>query len=863
MDCFLVTHTHWDREWYRTFQWFRARLVDAIDRVLDAMAADPGFRFHLDGQTVVLEDYLEIRPQRRAEIERACRDGRLGIGPWYVQPDSLIPSGEAHIRNLLEGRRVGAAFGPVSTVAYTPDSFGHPAQFPQLFLGFGLSPFVYWRGNDDEIAALPSEYWWEAPDGSRVVAHHLWEGYFSAAGLPAEPDDAAAWLEEVARRLDARSGSGRVLLLNGVDHALPPLHTGTVAAALMRRTGWPVHRAVLDQFTDGLDADEAHFRGELIGGRRANLLPGVWSARVPLKLRNRRCEAILEGWAEPWAALGHAADAPDERPALRLAWRHLLHNQAHDSICGCSQDRVHEQMQPRYDTAEELARETTLRLLERLAGLDVDRETPWSQELDIAVFNPSPHPRTDVVSFALDPVPAFHQQGTAFDVHPLFAANLAVEGWTADGTPVRVHQDPSTARQRPLPDLAPRTIEFVAHDVPAFGWRRISVRPAKPQPDLIDEGREIAAGPVRVAVADDGTLTVVLGGRTYKGLCGIEDVGDRGDTYDFDVAPGASWRMVHLLATRHTHPSGIQTLMVRRLLEIPAGLAPDRQRREIATVEVPVVVEARVAPGIDRVDLRVRLRNAARDHRLRLLFPTGAAAETCTAATTFDVTTRRTAPRAAAAWVHPAPPTFPQQGFVSANGLTVVAPGLVEAEVTTAGVIALTLVRAVGWLARVDLQSRPDPAGPTLPTPGAQCLEPIEARLTLLAGVDPRAARDAELGLWAVAAGPTPLVPSDVSLLTVEPRALVVSTLKPAEDGDGLILRLLNPTDAPRTARVRFGFAVAAAQAVRLDETPAPEDICNDGEWATFDVPAHALRSVRVRAKPEDRSGSGTAPAKG
>jgi len=629
---------------------------------------------------------------------------------------------------------------------------------------------------------------------------------------------------------------------------LPPLHTGEVAAALAQRTGWPVRRAVLDDFTQGLTAGDATFRGELVGGRKANLLPGVWSARVPLKLRNRRCEMWLEGWAEPWAALGRAAGAPDERPALRAAWRSLLHNQAHDSICGCSQDRVHEQMVPRYDVAEELGRETTVRLLERLAGLGVDRETPWTQALDLAVFNPSPHPRTDVVSFALDPVPAFLQSGTAFNVHPLFAANVAVEGWTADGVPVRYLEDPSLARQRPLPDLAPRTIEFVARDVPAFGWRRVAVRPAAAQPERVDDGRDIAAGPVGVAIADDGTLIVTLGERVYSGLCGLEDVGDRGDTYDFDAAPGPAVQLAHAAVSRRTHASGVQTLTVRRVLAVPVALAADRQRRVDVTAEVPVEVEARVAPGVDRVDLRVRVVNRADDHRLRLLFPTGAPSEACVAASTFDVVTRRTAPRAAAEWVHPAPSTFPQQGFVSANGLTVVAPGLVEAEVTPAGVIALTLVRAVGWLARVDLQSRRDPAGPVVPTPGAQCREAIEARLSLLAGVDPGAVRDAELGLWAVAAGPAPLAQPGVSLLSVEPRTLVVSALKPAEDGEGMILRVLNPTDSGETARVRFGVPVVAVEPVRLDETPTSGGVQRDGDVAAVEVPGHALRTLRVRA---------------
>ena len=93
MRAFLVSHTHWDREWYRTFQAFRARLVDAVDRVLELCAADPGYRFLLDGQSIALEDYAAIRPGRVAELRARIAEGRLAIGPWYVQPDSFLPAG--------------------------------------------------------------------------------------------------------------------------------------------------------------------------------------------------------------------------------------------------------------------------------------------------------------------------------------------------------------------------------------------------------------------------------------------------------------------------------------------------------------------------------------------------------------------------------------------------------------------------------------------------------------------------------------------------------------------------------------------------------------------------------------------------
>src|SRR4029453_4181261 len=283
MECVLVSHFHWDREWYRTFQAYRARLVDPVDRLLDLLAEDPGYHFLLDGQTVLLEDYLEIRPERRAELERGLRSGRLAAGPWYVQPDSLLPSGEAHVRNLLQGRRVGEALGPVSRVGYVPDSFGHPAQMPQILAGFGIATFIHWRGGGSEIDTLGSPYLWQAPDGSVVEATLLREGYFKAACLPDDGAPGARGLPARAPRL-SEGHAAPALLMNGVDHMLPDAHTGAVAAALAELTGAPVRRGLLEHAVGRGGADMRRWRGELLGARIAPLLPGVWSTRTPTKL---------------------------------------------------------------------------------------------------------------------------------------------------------------------------------------------------------------------------------------------------------------------------------------------------------------------------------------------------------------------------------------------------------------------------------------------------------------------------------------------------------------------------------------------------------------------------------------------------
>ncbi len=862
MKAILVSHSHWDREWYRTFQDFRARLVDLVDHVLELAASDPGYHFLLDGQTVVLEDYLEIRPARAEALRAFCREGRIAIGPWYVQPDSLLPSGEAHIRNLLLGRSVGDAVGPVSRVGYTPDSFGHPSQFPQLFAGFGIRSFVYWRGNGNEIDELPSEYDWEAPDGSRVVACHLGKGYFSAATAPGiDLPQIGALIAGRARDLAERTRSGVVLLLNGLDHAPPEARTAALAKELESATGFEVARGLLDDFVSiVLEADierPCHF-GELTGARIAPLLPGVWSTRTWIKLENRRAEAALEGWAEPFAALASRFGLADETPALRLAWKELLKNQAHDSICGCSRDEVHEQMRVRFDTARELADQTATRCLERLAGLDVDRAVKRSDEFDVLVANPSPRCRTDRVRFPFDFHPFVVPSVNPMEaMHPTVLQDLDAMRFTVDGAPARL-VPAETGRMKFLPERGGFDLEFVARDIPAMGFRRFQIRRAADDFDSLDEieqlkpgGSEavIHQGSIRVTVRKDGLFDVAFGDNTFSGLGELESLGDRGDSYDYDeVASGPGLRLEEVSVERRRHPGGVQELRVTRKFRMPARLAESREARSVEEVGLEVEMLLRVTAGVDRVELDLRVDNSAKDHRLRMLFPVDGIVDRFQAATTFDVAERTPGPSREEGWMQPPPATFPHQGFVHANGLSVVAPGLPEAEVISGqpSQIAITLLRCIGSLSRLDLRSRPGPAGPGTDTPAAQCAGALVAKLSLFAGFDPSRAREAELGLRAVLCGDEPLASELEPFLEVEPPSLILSACKPAEDGIGVIIRVLNPTSVPEQVRIGLGFAFEKFEMLRLDETSDGGPVERDGQSLLFPVPAHALRSVRV-----------------
>ena len=164
----VVSHTHWDREWYNTFQQFRMRLVDLTDSLIELMENNPDFKyFTFDGQTIVLEDYLQIRPENEQRLRKLTQAGRIIVGPWYNQPDEFLVGGESMIRNLLLGKKQSEDFGSYLASGYVPDCFGHISQFPQIVRGFGIDNAVLFRGiSTDQVA---SEFIWRSPDGSEVL----------------------------------------------------------------------------------------------------------------------------------------------------------------------------------------------------------------------------------------------------------------------------------------------------------------------------------------------------------------------------------------------------------------------------------------------------------------------------------------------------------------------------------------------------------------------------------------------------------------------------------------------------------------------------------------------------------------------
>jgi alpha-mannosidase len=702
----VVPHTHWDREWYLPFEQFRLRLGAVVDGVLDTLESDPSFTtFTLDGQGIVLEDYLELRPENESRLRGLLEAGRLEVGPSYVLPDEILVGGEPLVRNLLLGRRVCRRFGvEPSGAGYLPDSFGHPAQLPQILAGFGIRTFLFSRGMGDEIDDVGVVFRWRA-GAAEVVACQMLPHYDNFARLTwyHDAEDRVRAIVEHFGEAVRSAGQDEIVLANGSDHLpiepeLPEILTG-----LERTFGAAFRIGRYDEYappTDGLPVHE----GELVGSRLQNVLRGVNSARIYLKQANERAERRLLSIETAAALRTLREDAAYPAGDLRLAWRDLLRNHPHDSICGCSCDEVHRDMLVRY---EQLHR--TLDFVEREA--------------------------------------------------------LGVGG----------------ARVNTLPFRRRRLVDGEVYELNGFSG-------ARPEPFR-------SRGPL-------------IDGERIAGLIAFEDERDIGDLYTF--CPDGKVQTAELVGKR----AGEDGLVLEH--ELP-GVRIETTIRHVEALS-------------DRYELTSVVENGAEDHRLRVLIRSDEGADEVRAESQFAVVRRPPVPPPPRAdWVEPPVPTAHTLGTVALGPLVLLTKGLPEYEASAEG-LRLTLLRCVGTISRpAGLPTRPISAGPDIPTPEGQCPGRHVFEFALRFDGDElsnaalvRASQDYRTDFLRGDPFESPLeLGGDV----------VLSSLKQAEDGSGLVLRVFNPNPQPEALILNL-----PVRRIRLDEEKTVDGGLElaPGEIATF-----------------------------
>lgn len=781
----VVVQTHWDREWYLPHQSFIARLLQVMERVAAQLEDGRLQGFLFDGQTAALEDLLaNAEPGLAARVRTLAASGRIALGPWYVMADQALCSGEALLRNLETGSADALAAGNRQKVGYLPDTFGHIAQMPQILRNFGLAAAVLWRGIDHPHA----EFDWEAPDGSWVGALFLTQGYYQ------HPLNLPGWeaaLDTYLGQVGGRSLAPDLLLTQGGDHLAPHADLAArIAAYNAAQDRYRLEQDTLEGHVGkalaGSEGRRALVAGELRQNAQAFVLPDVLSTRRYLKRLNQEVEDRLLGETEPLYA---QLELDGEHPAryLDATWRLLMQQHAHDSICGCSVDAVHDEMLTRY-----------VQLGQRLDALRAracaaDAE-PFADDARFTLFNPLPQP--------LD---GWHE-ATLF-LTGAAAAALALAG--PDGQAlehVLLAVTPAQSLRSPLDDF-PDMLH--GHDY------TVAIRAALPGLAALActaAPRDAQAAPagVRVTAIENDTLHIACedgrlvwtdkanGAMRRDPLLLLSEL-DAGDSYNFSPPPRQARTLLERFALEEVRIlDGVQEMRLGLVLELPAGLDAGRGGPAPERVQCRGTLRLRLYRGQPGLDCRLDWDNTARDQRTRLLFPLDGPVIGAWSDGGFHWQYR---PLSLAAY--PATPSrrempvcvHPSWSVVAAGGLAVAHRGLQEYEIVDLDgrlCLGLTLVRSVGWLSRRDLVTRGVGAGPDLAVPGAQCLGPDHAafRIAPAAEGDAIAALALARGLRQPALALRGHGAWRPAFEVGEPR-LQVSALRRVEDEDEL--RLWNP----------------------------------------------------------------------
>lgn len=892
----FIQSSHWDREWFMTFQDYRFRLVGIMDRLLDRIAAGKlAGPFTADGQAIVLEDYLEARPSRREELVAALRRGDIIGGPWYVLPDQFLISGESMIRNIRLGRERIRGFGAIpSNAGFVGDIFGHISQLPQIFSGFGIECAYLWRGTN---LVGSRHFLWRGADGTEIPAYRFGPfGYGDFAHKVRHADTGShRFCTEQAREdflnFLAKEATHTVvdpiLIFDGWDHLEPEYILHEMLPKWIDTERYEIRFSTFDEYQAEVLSQQGRIEHRLSGELREPgtlpndvdsqwLIPGVLSSRVNLKLENHACETMLCHWAEPFQLFASPLLSVEKlEELLALAWEYLLKNHPHDSLCGCSIDAVHQDMIYRFAQCRRIADRIATESLEAIAR-NVDIEIP-AGGLRSVMFNPLGTAHRGVVELDLE-LPADWPVFQEFYKFETKSAFRVLDEHGRDVPYQRLAQRTSRQRFRSRPHRLSegyRTVGVriaIETDIPPFGYRALSIKPEAPDTPTrhpVGEGtlardyNRLENEFLRVDVAPNGTVSITdkTNDRVYTGLLALEDCADIGDGWYHGVAQNdevfhSTTCPAEIAITQNG--GAVATIRLRHHMLIPENFDFKEFRRSATTVPCRVENHLTLRKGQPFLEVRTVVHNNASDHRLRMLYPTDVKSERFWTDSLFDSVERRVSLRPDNHQLRELEvETKPQRSWIALSdgeaGLAVVASGLLESTVRDLDrrPIALTLLRSTRKTVYTDGEPDGLLLGSSLefhtrivPFSGAVDFHDLTRQgQELAAGIRTVSLSEADIPHDA----PRPMLPPVGEFLRLDGPVILTSCRVVASTGE---IRLYNPRAESSVAKLDFSrnplmkTPPKELQLVNLESEPSGGVI--SGRDGVFEIPMEAGRIVTV-----------------
>ncbi|MFC0469037.1 alpha-mannosidase [Halalkalibacter kiskunsagensis] len=852
----IISHSHWDREWYMSLEEHRYYLVKLFDDLLEKLAEDPNFHsFHLDGQTIMVDDYLQVRPNREEELKKYIREGRLIIGPWYILQDAFLTSSEANVRNLFYGMKTTKEFGQEGNLGYYPDTFGIYGQAPQLLKQAKIDVAAFGRGvtptgfnnqvyHSDDYSSPYSELNWESPDGSAVVGILFANWYSNGNEIPEEEEQAKEFWDKKLTDVEKFASTAELLFLNGCDHQ--PLQKNITDAIKTANELYPdiefKHSGFQEYVTAlkrELPKDLQTIRGELRNQKTDgwSTLVNTASSRIYLKQANDRCQTLLESVLEPLGLM--MSDRSLHQDFTEFYWKLLMENHPHDSICGCSVDSVHREMESRFEKVEKGALKFIDEQAREIAS-EIDTIHENEDAIPFVLFQTGGRPTSRVLKKTVaikkiyfdemhfqdipnllkeEPIPSFHLERSDHSIVRVNTKDVGVKFG---------YELPKDGFRRPY---YAREVEvsFLYKSNITVGYERCFLVPTEMKKDEDEsdsltiwnnDWKKLENENMVISIHENGSYSLVdkNSGNEYRKLGILENTGDIGNEYMFKASGDmekvtteggqASIKVIE-------NNMDVASIEIKSSLFVPKQADdtleaeretliwhPDRRaRRHHEKTEIVFKTILTLEKEGEGLKVDVTIDNTAKDHRLRVLFPIGEGNSYHYADSIYELVKRPNQPESQ--WVNPSFDHHMQR-FVSLNnltqGLTVASKGLHEYEIIDDNTIALTLLRAVGEMGDWGV----------FETPEAQCLGVNKAEFMIIPHEKDILSSNAYHTAYEF-----PLMPTMIQvkqkegafsptkeLFTWSGDKLVITACKPTGDGKGMVIRWFNPTNSTETLMV-------------------------------------------------------------
>jgi mannosylglycerate hydrolase len=798
----ILNHTHWDREWYETFDEFRYKLRNGLRFVQDLIEKGELENFFLDGQTIVLDDYQEIVSS--AEYERLIaliKQGKVEVGPWYLLADEFLVSGESILKNLELGTQKAKSLGSAYNMGYLPDTFGHISQMPQILTGYGIDKALIFRGAVSEHF----ENHWQGANGTKVFTFvlPLFEGYYQTF---LKHD---SYIEETRNYLESSSpylDSGKALIMNGADHTFTTADLNKRIEQLREAfPGVTFKQSLMSDYVRSFQGKEP--KGEVIGEQRDPskifILPGVYSTRTYLKNQNQLCEDQAIGIMEALNVWTNGKT--DSAEFIEYVWKLILQNQPHDSICGCSIDEVHNEMETR-----------TQKVLNSIGQFSKDTlhdlfpfEFINSKVENSYLYLVNNTPVTDVYPVETTiRIPVEQDQGTIQLFH--------------NGERVPFDLVKREQREEFLRHILaePHYAEYVLYDVkfmmPFEGaeTKRLEIIKVAQETEAVMavEATVIKNEFYQIQWDSQGLqITDLMKNKTYHNQHQFISSLDAGDTYNY--SPPINDRLSRAVLTNVTNlvkGDTFQSFTLHYKMELPASLNETRTGPSDETVINYLTTTVTLNKGSRLIHFKTKVENTAKDQKLRVGFAVGEA-DYSYADTAFDFLKRKTLrdkqydmPKNKEAIMN----QYPTYSTVVSNEHQLVHRGLQEYEVDNVDgedSAFLTVIRGVGWLSRRDLRTRGNGAGPGFETPGAQCLGTYEFEYGLVLGPENHGLHYKHMLRQSVLTQQSYQQKNERKLFEQTSTTIAFSAFMMKEE-DSFDIRMFNPTSEEQTTAIKLGF---------------------------------------------------------